>query len=64
METAELFLIMYGGTKDTLMGTLSRESELKRLRIKISQIKIGLRMKTGLRAFTSWSVSGDGRRNN
>jgi hypothetical protein len=46
METAEPFLI-YGRTKEVLMGTLSRKSELKRLRIKISQIKIGLRMKTG-----------------
>lgn len=38
METAELFLI-YGRTKEVLIGTLSRKSELKRLRIKRSQIK-------------------------
>lgn len=49
METGELFLIMYGRTKEIVMGILSRKSELKmkRLRVKVSQIKIGLRMKTG-----------------
>lgn len=49
METGELFLIMYGRTKEIVMGTLGRKSELKmkRLRIKVSQIKIGQRMKTG-----------------
>lgn len=55
---------MYGRTKEILMDTLSRKSEMKRLKIKINQIKTGLRMKTGLRAFTSWSVNGDGKRNN
>lgn len=44
MGTAELFLILCGRTKEVLMGILSRDSELKRLRIKISQ-----RMKTGHR---------------
>lgn len=48
METGELFLIMCR-TKEIVMGTLTRKSELKmkRLRVKVSQIKIGLRMKTG-----------------
>jgi hypothetical protein len=61
METAELFLIIYGRTEEIFMGTLSKESDLKRLRIKI---KTGLRMKTGLRTFTSWSVNGDEKKNN
>lgn len=49
METGELFLMMSGRTKEIVMGTPSRKSELKmkRLRIKVSQTKIGLRMKTG-----------------
>lgn len=64
MGTAELFLILCGRAKGILMSTLSRESELERFRIKINQIKIGLRMKTGLGAFTFWSVNGDGKRNN
>lgn len=42
MGTEEiLFLITYGRTKGIVMGTLSRESELKRVRIKVSQIKRG-----------------------
>lgn len=37
MGTEEiLFLITYGRTKGIVMGTLSRESELKRVRIKVS----------------------------
>lgn len=55
METAELFLI-YGRTKEVLMGNLSRKSEPKRLRIKISQIKIGLRKKTGQLSHLGQSV--------
>lgn len=53
METGEIFLTMYGSTTEIVMGPLSRESEPKRLRSKISQMKIGQRMKTGLRAFKS-----------
>lgn len=48
METGETFLLMYGRTKEIVMGTLSRESELKWIRIRLSQIKIGLKMKTRL----------------
>lgn len=48
METGEIFLTPYGRAKQVVMGTLSRESELERVRIKLSQVKIGLKMKTWL----------------
>lgn len=46
METGEIFLTPYGRAKEVVMGTLSRESELERVRIKLSRINIGLKMKT------------------
>lgn len=46
METGEIFLAKYRRTKEVIMGTLSRESELEKVRIKLSQVKIGLKMKT------------------
>lgn len=40
---------MHGRAKEIVMGSPSRKSELKmkRLRVKVRQIEIGLRMKTG-----------------
>lgn len=48
METGEIFLAPYRTAQEVVMGTLSRESELERVRIKLSQVKIGLKMKTRL----------------
>lgn len=58
-----MFLIRYGRTKGFVMGTLSRESELKRVRIKVSHKNGAEDEHRADRAFKSWLVNGDVKNN-